>query len=157
MEGIRRSCESTTTQSQLSSSIAHMKRFLKKIGRGKSPEPPEQPIPLRKSTSVAFRPPGLRAELDVTIPGDGGRNVSDNDVEADHTHLTVPPNEGGTIGPRVLFQDGMDGNQELPTSRTSTSCAAISGTDHRNQLASECYRSSLRLVHHSSRRSVFPS
>ena len=120
--------------------ITRMKRFLKKIGRGKSPKPLEQPIPLRKSTSIAARPPDHRAELDVTIPGDGGQNVSDNDLEADHTDLTVPPNGGGTIGPRVLFQDGMDGNQEFPASRTSTSCVAISGTDHRNQLtsASEC-------------------
>ena len=113
---------------------------MKKIGRAYSPEPPEPPIPLRKSTSIAAGPPDPRAELDATIPGDGGQNVSGNDLDADHTHLTVPPNEGGMIGPRALFQDGMDGNQELPASRTSTSCVAISGTDHRNQLtsASEC-------------------
>ena len=116
-----------------------MKRFLKKIGRGKSPKPPEQHIPLRKSTSIAAGPPDSHAELsDVTIPSDGGQNVSDNDLEADHTDLTVPPNEGRTVCPRMLFQDGMDGNQEPPALGASTSVVAIGGTDHRDKLASKC-------------------
>ena len=116
-----------------------MKRFLKKIGCVQSPEPPEQSIPLRKSTSIAAGPPDPRAELsDVTIPGNGGQNISDdNDLEADPTDLTVPPNEGGTIGPQGLFQDGMDGGRELPASGASTSVIAI-GADHGDQLASKC-------------------
>ena len=108
-----------------------MKRFLKKIGRGKSLEPSEPPIPLRKSTSIATRPPDLRAELDVAIPGDGlVQNISDNDLEPDHTVLTVPPNEGGRVDPQGLFQDGTDGNQELPASGASTSAVAIGSADH---------------------------
>ena len=113
---------------------------MKKIGRVYSPEPPEPPIPLRKSTSIAAGPPDPRAELsDVTIPGDGGQNISDDDdLEADPTDLTVPPNEGRTICPRMLFQDGMDGNQEPPALGASTSVVAIGGTDHRDKLASKC-------------------
>ena len=114
-----------------------MRRFLKKIGCGKSPEPPEQSIPFRKSTSIVARPPDLPAELDATIPGDGGQNVSDNDLEADRTDLPVPPDVGGRIGTQGLFQDGMDGGQELPASGASTSVVAIGGADHGDQLASK--------------------
>ena len=114
-----------------------MRRFLKKIGCGKSPEPPEQSIPFRKSTSIVSRPPDLRAELDATIPGNGGQNASDNDLEADHTVLTVPSNEGGRVGPQGLFQDGMDGDQELPAPGALTSALAIGGADHGDQLASK--------------------
>ena len=85
------------------------------------------------SADIAAGPPDLRTELDVTIPGDGGRDVSDDDLEADHTDLTVPPNEGGREGPQVLFQDGMDVGQELPASGI-----VIGGVDHRDQLASKC-------------------
>ena len=84
------------------------------------------------SADVAAGPHDLRTELDVTIPGDGGPNVSD-DLEADHTDLTVPPNEGGREGPQVLFQDGMDVGQELPASGV-----VIGGVDHGDQLASKC-------------------
>ena len=47
-----------------------MKRFLKKIGRGKSPKHLELPIPLGKSTSIAARPPDPRAEPDVIPDGE---------------------------------------------------------------------------------------
>ena len=88
---------------------------------------------------IAAEPPDLRrAEMDVMIPGDGGPNVSDNDLEVDHTDLTVPPNEGGREGPQVLFQDGKDVGQELPESGASTPGVAIGGTDYRDQLASKC-------------------
>ena len=120
-------------------SITHMQRFLKKIGRGKSPKPLEQPIPLRKSTSIAAGPSDPRAEpSDVAIPGDGGQNVSDNGLEVDHADLTVPPNERGRVGSRVLFRDRMDGDQELPASGAPTPVIAIGGADHGDQLASKC-------------------
>ena len=115
-----------------------MRRFLEKIGCGKSPKPPEQSIPLRKSTSIVARPPDLRAELDATIPSDGGQIVSDDDLEADRTDLPVPPDEGGRVGTQGLFQDGMDGDRELPASGTSTSALAIGGADHGDQLPSKC-------------------
>ena len=91
------------------------------------------------SADIAARPPDLRAELDVTIPGDGGRDVSDNHLEADHTDLTIPPSEGGREGPQVLFQDGMDGDQELPVSKgASTSVVSTGRADHGDQLGSGC-------------------
>ena len=126
-----------------------IKRFVKKIQRTISPKPSRQPIPPEKPTDIAARPPDLQTELDsVTIPGDGEQNVSDNDLEADHTDLPVPPDEGGTIGPRVLFQDGMDGNQEPPASRTLTSVVEIGGADRGEQIPSK-YSWSMRWTQHS--------
>ena len=90
------------------------------------------------SAYIAAGPSDLRADLDVTIPGDGGRNVSDDDLEADHTNLTVPPNEGGRGSPQVLFQDETDVGQELPTSGASTPGVAIGGANYGDQLASKC-------------------
>ena len=78
--------------------------------------------------------------MDVTIPGDGGRNVSDSDLEADHTDPTVPPNEGGREGPHVLFQDGMDVGQEPPASGAPTPGIEIGGADCGNQLSSKYFR-----------------
>ena len=112
-----------------------MKRFFK-INRKKTPKPPQQPIPPERPADIATVPPSLREELDV-IPSDGGQNVSDEGLEADHTGLAVPPNEGGTIGPWVMFQDGLDEDQELPASVTSTSVMAIGGTGCGNLLASK--------------------
>ena len=61
-----------------------MKRLFK-INRKKSPKPPNQPIPPEKPADIAPGPRDLRAEPDVTSPGDGGQNVSDDDLEVDHT------------------------------------------------------------------------
>ena len=117
-----------------------MKRIFKGIKRAISPKPPPQPIPPEKPADIAAGPPDLRAELDITDPGDGGQNVSDNYLKADHTDLPVPRNEGGRIGPRVLFQDGTDGDQEFPASEgTRTSVVAIGGAGYGNQLGSKCF------------------
>ena len=110
-----------------------MKRFFK-TNRKKIPKLPQQPIP-PEPTGIAAGPPNLREGLDV-IPSDGGRNVSDEGLEADRTDLSVPPNEGGTIGPRAPFQEGMDGN--YPASGASTSVVAIGGTGLGDLLASRC-------------------
>ena len=125
-----------------------MKHFFK-INRKKSPKPPRQPIPPEKPADIAAGPPAYLpgAEPDATIPGDGGRNVSDNDPEADHTDLTVLPDEGGKGGPRVLFQDETDVGQELPASGASTSMVAICGAGYGNQLGSKCSRSLQRTQH----------
>ena len=112
-----------------------MKPFFERIRR-KTPKPPRQPTPQGKPADVATGPPSLREELDV-IPSDRGRDVSDEGPEADRTDLTVPPNEGGTIGLRAPFQDGVDGDQELPASGASTSVVAIGGTGYGNLLASK--------------------
>ena len=117
-----------------------MKRFFK-INHKKSPKPPRQPIPPEKPADIAARPSDPRAELNVPSPCDGGQNVSDNDLESDHTDLPVPRNEGGRIGPRVLFQDGVDGDQELLGSEgASTSVVAIGGAECGSQLDSKCFR-----------------
>ena len=109
-----------------------------RVKREKSPKPPHQPIPPETPADIAAGPPNIRAELDVTLPGDGGQNVPDNDLEADRTDLTVPPNEGETIGPRVLIQDRMDGDQELHASGASTSVkVSVGGAGCGNRLASE--------------------
>ena len=115
-----------------------MKRFFK-TNRKKTPKPPQQPIPPEKPADIAAGPPNLREELDVrVIPSDGGQSVSDEGLEADRTDLSVPPNEGGRIGPRAPFQEGVDGDRELPASGTSTSVVAIGGTGHGNLPASKC-------------------
>ena len=66
-----------------------MKRLFK-INRKKSPKPPHQPIPPEKPADIAPGPRDLWAELDVTSPGDGGQNVSDDDLEVDHTDQSCP-------------------------------------------------------------------
>ena len=122
-------------------SITTMKGFFKNFKPKKSPKPPRQPIPPETPADIAPVPPDLGAELDVTSPGDGGQSVSDNDLEADQTDLPAPWNEGGRMGPRVLFQDGVDEDQELPASEgASTSVVAIGGVDYGNQLGSKCFR-----------------
>ena len=113
-------------------------------------------VGLRKITgSIAARPPDPRAEPDV-IPGGEQSSSLCQDLDGDHADLTTLSGEGGGMNSQILLEDGMDANQRLLVPRTSTSCMAISGTDYRNQLTSECSRS-LRCAQHSSRRSVFPS
>ena len=106
-----------------------MKRFFK-TNRKKTPKPPQQPA------DIAAGPSNIREKLDV-VPSGGGRNVSDEGLEAYHTDLTLPPNEGGRIGPRAPFQDDTDGDQELPASGASTSVVVIGDTGCGNQLASK--------------------
>ena len=115
-----------------------MKRFFENLKPKKSRKPLRQPIPPETPANITAGPPDPRAELDITIPGDGGRNVSDSDLEADHTDLTVPPNEGGREGPHVLFQDGMDVGQELPASGAPTPEIEIGGSGHGDQPTSKC-------------------
>ena len=118
-----------------------IKGFLKNLKPKKSPKPPCQPILPERPADIAPGLPNLGAELDFTSPGDEGQNVSDNDLKADHTDLPAPRNEGGKIGPQVLFQDEMDGDQELPTSEgVSTSVVAIGGAGYGNQPGSECFQ-----------------
>ena len=56
----------------------------------------------------------------------------------DCTDLSVPPNKGERIGPRVPFKDGMDGDQGLPALGASTSIVTIGSTGHGNLPASKC-------------------
>ena len=112
-----------------------MKRFFK-IKRKEQPKPPRKPIRLENPANIGARPPDIREEVDVTP--DGGRNLSRNDPGADRAGLAVLPDEGGRMGTRVVFQDTMDGEQELPASGASTSGVGTGGAGYRNQLASKC-------------------
>ena len=118
-------------------STTTMNRLFNKIKRKKTPKPPRKSTSPEKPADIAAGLSIPQAELDV-VASDGGRNVSDEGQEADHTDLTVPPNEGGTIGPRAPFQDGMNGGQELPSSGASTSVVAIGGTSYGNLPTSKC-------------------
>ena len=116
-----------------------MKRLFK-IKRNESPKPPQKPIRLDKPADIGAGPPDNRAEADASP--DGGQNLSYESPGVDRTDLTVPPDERGKVGPRMVFQDGMVGNQELPASGPSTSGASAPGVvigdvDNRNQLASK--------------------
>ena len=113
-----------------------MKPFFERL-RKKTPKPPRQSTSPGKFADIAAEPLSLREELDV-IPSDEGQKISDEDPEADHIDLTVPPNEGRRTGPWAPCQDGMDRDQELPASGASTSVVAIGGTDYGNLLASKC-------------------
>ena len=113
-----------------------MKRLLNKIKRKESPKPPRQPIRSKEPTDIAAVPPDVPVEVDCTP--DGGQNPSNEGLETDRADLTVPQNEGEEIGPQIVVQDTMDGDQELPAPGTSTSAITIGGDGDRNQPASKC-------------------
>ena len=116
---------------------------LSKIKREKSPKPPQQLTLPEKPVDIAARPPDFRTELDDN--SDGGWNLSS---QVDSPDPAILPDEGGKIGPRILFQDGMDPNQQLPASGAQTSDVAIGSDGHRSRLAGACFRS-LRWGRHS--------
>ena len=94
--------------------ITRWVRRLFKIKREKSPMPPQQPILPGKPVDITAMPPDFRTELDDSY--DGGRSFSCQILEADSPDPAILPDEGGKIGPRILFRDGMDVNQQLPAS-----------------------------------------
>jgi len=49
--------------------------------------------------------------------------------------------EGDSRGPRIAFQGGSGGGQELPAPEASASDVVDAGTGHRNYLTSECFGS----------------
>ena len=106
--------------------ITVMRRLLEKIKREKSPKPPQQPTLQGKPVGVAAGPPDFRKELDDNPAG--GRNHSSQVPEVDSPDPAMPQDEGGKIGPRILVQDGVDANQQLPASGAQTSDVAIGGT-----------------------------
>ena len=110
-----------------------MMNRLFKAKRKKAPKPPQQPVPPVDPTGIAGPQPNSQ-ELDVT--SDGGPNLSNEGLGADRgTDLPVSRNEGAEMGSRMLFRGRKDGDQELPTSESSTSEVAIG---YENQLASKC-------------------
>ena len=113
-----------------------MKQFLNKIRGKKTPKTPRQPIRSKEPADVAAGPPDTRAEVDVTP--DGGQSLFYESLGADSTNLTVPQNGGGGMSSRMVLQDTMDGDQELPASGASAPKVAVGGVGYGNQLASKC-------------------
>ena len=112
-----------------------MKRLLNKIKRKESPKPPRQPIRSKEPTDIIAGPSDVPAEVDDTP--DGGQNPSYEGLQADRADPTMPEDKEGEIGSRMVVQDTMDGDQELPASGASTSAIAIDDDGHGNQPASE--------------------
>ena len=94
-----------------------MKRLLKKIQREKSPKPLQQPTLPGKPADIAAGPPD----------------------EVDYPDIAILPDEGGKISPRILFQDGMDADQQLPASGAQISDVVISGAGCGSLLTGKCF------------------
>ena len=105
--------------------------------RKKSPEPPRQSDPFGRPANVTVGSPALQTKPHV-IP-DGTHNLPCRDLEVDQPDLTTPPDEGGRAGPRIMFQDGMDADQELPASGASTPGFAILDSGCGNRPTSESF------------------
>ena len=114
-----------------------MRSLFKKIKRGKSPKPPQQPTLPGKPVDIAAGPPDFRTELDSN--SDCGRRLSSQVPEVDSPDPTILPDEGGGMGPRILFQDGTDANQQLPASGAQTSDVVIGGDGCGSLLAGACF------------------
>ena len=91
--------------------------------RKKSPEPSPQSDPFGRPADIAAGSPALQAKPHDIL--DGTHNLPNPDLEVDQPDLTIPPDEGGGAGPRIMFQDGIDVNRELPASAASTPGFAI--------------------------------
>ena len=94
-------------------------RHLSKGKRKKSPEPSPQSDPFGRPADIT----ALQARPHDIL--DGTHNLPCQDLEVDQPDLTIPPDKGGGAGPRIMFQDGMDVDQELPASAASTPGFAI--------------------------------
>ena len=114
-----------------------MKHLFKKIKRGKSPNPPRQPTLPGKPVDIAAGQPDFRTEPDDN--SDGGRSFSSQVPVVDSPDPAILPGEGGRIGPRILFQHGMDANQQLPASGAQTSDVVIGGDGCESLLAGVCF------------------
>ena len=121
--------------------ITQMRRLFKKIKRGKSPKPPQQPTLLGKPVDIAAGPPDFRTELYHN--SDSRRSLSSRVLEVDSPDLAILPDKGERIGPRILFKDGMDpeSNQQLPASGAQTSDFVIGGDGYGSLLSGVCFRS----------------
>ena len=95
-----------------------MKHFLN-TKRKKSPEPLQYPASPVDPTNVIAGPSGSQPEY-ATIP-EGGQGRSHSDPEVDYPDLTAVLDDTGHIGPRIVSQDRMDEDQELPALGASTS------------------------------------
>ena len=110
-------------------------RRLFKIKREKSPKPPQSPTLPGKPVDIAAGPPDFRTELDGN--SDCGRSLSSQVPEVDSPDQAILPDGGGT-GPRILFQDGVYANQQLPAS-AQISDIVSSGAGYGSLLAGKCF------------------
>ena len=99
-----------------------MSHLLKGKGK-KSPEPPRQSDPFGRPVGIAVGSPALQSEPRVIL--DGTHDLPCRDLEVDQPDLTIPPDEGSGAGSRIMFQNGMDADRELPASGASTPGFAI--------------------------------
>ena len=106
-----------------------------KGGHKKSPEPPRQSDPFGRPADIAAGSPALQTKPDVIL--DGTHNLPCWDLEVDQPDLTIPPDEGGGVGPPIMFQEGVDVDQELPASGASTPGFAILDAGYGNRPTSE--------------------
>ena len=100
--------------------------------RKRSPEPPRQSDPFGRPADIAVGSPALQARSYVIL--DGTRNLPCRDLEIDQPDLTMSPDDGGGVGPRIMFQDA---DQELPAPGTSTPGFSILGAGYGNRPTSE--------------------
>ena len=100
--------------------------------RKKSPEPPRQSDPFGRPADIAVGSPALQAKSYVIL--DGTRNLPCRDLEIDQPDLTMSPDDGGGVGPRIMFQDA---DRELPAPGTSTPGFSILDADYGNLSMSE--------------------
>ena len=112
------------------SSITLMRHLLKGK-RKESLEPPRQSDPCGRPAGIAVGSPALQAEPHVIL--DGTHNLPCRDLGVDQPDLTIPPDEGGGVDPRITFQDGIDADQELPASKASTPGFAILDAGYGNR------------------------
>ena len=64
-------------------------------------------------------------------------SLSRQGLEVNYSDLTISPGEGGGTGPRIMFQDAMGVDQNLPASGASTSGFAIVDTGYENRRTGE--------------------
>ena len=113
--------------------ITQMRHLFKKIKRGKSPKPPQQPTLPGEPANIAAGPSDFRTEMDDN--SDGRRSLSSRVLDVDSPDPAILPDEGGGTSPRIIFQDGTDANQQLPASGTQTSDVVIGGDGYGSLLA----------------------
>ena len=103
--------------------------------RKKSPEPPRQSDPLGRPAEIVAESSALQAKPYVILGGT--HSLPRRDIEVDLPDLTIPPDEGGGAGPRIMLHDGMDTDQELPASGASTPGFAILDAGYGNRPTGE--------------------
>ena len=103
--------------------------------RKKSPEPPRQSDPFGWPADIAVGSPALQAKPHEIL--DGTHNLPCRDLEIDQPDPTIPLDGGGGAGSRIMFQDGMDTDRELPASGASTPGFAILDAGYGNRPTSE--------------------